>query len=115
MMYHNGKDDNEEYISDFMNRFKPQAGFRALYKINIEERKKPLYIEVSGAPCECSYSDKTGERVEVEITVTHDTMEEIIHGRMTFQRAFMTSKMKMKGDFKTLRNLDMLFDFAKTS
>jgi multimeric flavodoxin WrbA len=115
MMNNNGQDDSEEYIKEFMNRFKPQAGFRALYKINIEGRKKPLYIEVSGANCECTYNEKTGERVEVEMTVDHDTMEEIIHGRMTFQRAFMTSKMKMKGDFKTLRNLDLLFDFTKSS
>jgi putative sterol carrier protein len=113
MMYKKGPGDGEEYINDFINHFKPQAGFRALYKINIEERKKPLYIEVSGAHCECNYNERTGERVEVEMTISHDTMEEIILGHMTFQRAFMTSKMKMKGDFKTLRNLDLLFDFAK--
>ena len=29
-----------------------------------------------------------------------DVMNEIIQGRMTFQRAFMSGDMKMKGDFK---------------
>ncbi|MDR0221366.1 MAG: SCP2 sterol-binding domain-containing protein [Lachnospiraceae bacterium] len=115
MMYHDGGEAGEEYISEFTTRFKPQAGFRALYKINIENRKKPLYIEVSGADCECSYSDKNGDKADVEMTASEETMEEIIGGRMTFQRAFMTSKMRMKGDFKVLRTLDLLFDFAGTT
>jgi multimeric flavodoxin WrbA/putative sterol carrier protein len=113
MMYSNGQDDDEEFVSDFKKNFKPQAGFRAIYKINIEDRKKPLLIEIGGATCEITYSDKNGDRVDVEMGINRETLEEIILGRMTFQRAFMTSKMKMKGDFKTLRTLDMLFDFAK--
>jgi putative sterol carrier protein len=115
MMYHDGGEAGEEYISDFTTRFKPQAGFRAVYKINIENRKKPLYIEISGADCECSYSDRNGDKVDVEMSASQETMEEIIGGRMTFQRAFMTSKMRMKGDFKVLRTLDLLFDFAGTA
>ena len=41
------------------------------------------------------------------------TMEEIMNGRMTFQRAFMAGEMKMKGDFKILRTLDQIFIFEK--
>ena len=112
MMYNNDQDEDEEFISDFKNQFKPQAGFRAIYKLNIENRKKPLFIDVSGAACDCAYSEKANERVDVEMGIDRETLEEIISGRMTFQRAFMTSKMKMKGDFKTLRTLDLLFDFT---
>jgi hypothetical protein len=39
-------------------------------------------------------------------------MDEIVHGRMTFQKAFMTGEMTAKGNFKTLRMLDSLFDFS---
>jgi putative sterol carrier protein len=113
MMYNNEHVENEEFVADFINHFKPQAGFRAVYKMNIEDRKKPLFIEVSGATCECIYSEKSSDRVDVEMGIDRQTLEEIILGRMTFQRAFMTSKMKMKGDFKTLRTLDLLFDFTK--
>jgi len=112
MMYNNDSDEDEDFLADFRSNFKPQAGFRAVYKLNIENRKKPLFIEVSGANCECAYNDKASEKVDVEMGIDRDTLEEIIHGRMTFQRAFMTSKMKMKGDFKTLRTLDLLFDFT---
>ena len=112
MMYNNEAEEDEEFLADFRNHFKPQAGFRAIYKMNIEKRKKPLFIEVSGTTCECTYNDKATEKVDVEMSIDQETLEEIILGRMTFQRAFMTSKMKMKGDFKTLRTLDLLFDFS---
>lgn len=32
-------------------------------------------------------------------------------GRMTFQRAFMTGAIRMKGEFKLMRSLDQLFNF----
>ena len=40
-------------------------------------------------------------------------MDEIVEGRMTFQRAFMGGDMKMKGDFRILRSLDQIFSFIK--
>ena len=30
---------------------------------------------------------------------------------MTFQRAFMTGTIRMKGEFKLMRSLDQLFNF----
>ncbi len=39
-------------------------------------------------------------------------MESITSGRMTFQRAFMTGEMTAKGNFKILRMLDTIFNFA---
>ena len=112
MMYDSEQDEDEAFIADFKGRFKPQAGFRAVYRINIEGRRKPLYIDISGTVLDIAYSDRTGDRVDVEMGVDRGTLEEIIQGRMTFQRAFMTSKMKMKGDFKILRTMDLLFDFT---
>ena len=40
-------------------------------------------------------------------------MNEIVNGRMTFQRAFMSGAMTMKGDFQYMRSLDELFEFMK--
>jgi putative sterol carrier protein len=39
------------------------------------------------------------------------TMEDIINGRMTFQRAFMSGAMTAKGDLKIMRMLDQAFLF----
>ena len=41
-------------------------------------------------------------------------MEDIVNGRMTFQRAFMSGIMKrMKGDFRILRTLEQMFPFEE--
>ena len=41
-----------------------------------------------------------------------EVMDSIVDGRMTFQRAFMTGEMTAKGNFKILRMLDTMFNFA---
>ncbi|MDR2547260.1 MAG: SCP2 sterol-binding domain-containing protein [Lachnospiraceae bacterium] len=112
MIYNDAKEEGEEFVIDFRNRFKPRAGFRAVYRVNIADRKKPLIIDVSGAALDIAYNDKSAERADVEMSVNRETLDEIVKGRMTFQRAFMTSKMNAKGDFMILRTLDSLFDFV---
>ena len=47
------------------------------------------------------------------LQLSRQSMEEIINGRMTFQRAFMSGAMKTKGDFRILRTLDQLFLFEQ--
>ena len=44
--------------------------------------------------------------------LTPEVMDGVIAGRMTFQRAFMTGEMTAKGNFKILRMLDTVFNFA---
>ena len=43
------------------------------------------------------------------ITTEQRVFEDILDGRITFQRAFMDGSIKMKGDFKLLRSMDQLF------
>ena len=38
-------------------------------------------------------------------------MNDIINGRITFQRAFMSGEMTTKGEFNMLRMLDVIFPF----
>ena len=71
--------------------------------------KKPLSIKVDGA--EAEYLLEAIDKADVEISINDETMQDIVSGRMTFQRAFMAGNMKMKGDFKILRTLDELFVF----
>ena len=106
-------ENGKEYIQDFEKHYKPQPAFKANYKIVIDERKTPLAIEVNGPSLQCEY--KTIDGADVEIQLTSHVMNEIIAGRMTFQRAVMGGDMKMKGDFKILRTLDQIFVFAESS
>lgn len=103
------EDGNEEFIKDFKEHFVPQAGFKAVYKIQIEGKKKPLIIEINGA--ENNYYYGSVEHSDVDMQMSREAMNDIIFARMTFQRAFMGGAMKMKGDFKTLRTLDQIFTF----
>lgn len=103
------QDESSEYIEDFKSHFKPQPGFKAKYRITIEMIAKPLMLEVDGPDLVCYYGGI--ETADVEMNLKKDTLNEIIAGRMTFQRAFMAGDMKMKGDFRVLRNLDTVFAF----
>ena len=111
MLNEEGADSEEEYLGVFRKCFHPQAGFDAVYSIVIEEKKKKLIVSVHGPKLECFYG--IVDQSDVEVQLNRATMEEIVSGRMTFQRAFMSGAMKTKGDFQVLRNLDQLFVFEE--
>lgn len=104
-------EDTTLFVKDFEKKFKPVPGFKAVYKFVIDGRRRPLIIRVNASSCECSYGSV--DKQDVEASVSLSTMNEIVSGRMTFQRAFMGGDMKMKGDFKALRTLDQLFPFLE--
>lgn len=105
-------DDGKEYIDTLKSHFCPQPGMKAVYEIAIEGKKKPLIIQVDTTELNCYYGTSE-DAADVRIQMKNDVMNEIVNARMTFQRAFMGGDMKMKGDFKILRALDMLFQFMK--
>ena len=43
--------------------------------------------------------------------MSKETFDRIVQGRITFHRAFMTGDMTAKGNFRTLRMLDEVFNF----
>ena len=110
LMGSNEKENDTEFIEDFRAHFHPLAGFAARYKIVIDEKKKPLVIEVDGAQLKCFYGQ--GEVFDVEVQMSQDSMIEIVSGETSFQRSFMAGDMKLKGDFKVLRMLDQVFMFG---
>lgn len=101
--------ESENYIKSFKDNFQPVPGFKGSYKISAG--KKIISIKVNGA--DVVYSTDATDKTDVDITVSDETLQEIVAGRMTFQRAFMAGNMKMKGDFKILRTLDELYTFMK--
>ena len=102
-------EESNLFVEDLKNHFHPQPGFQAVYKFYIPESAKPLVVKVDNAEMECFYG--TVDKADVEMQISLEVMNEIIQGRMTFQRAFMAGSMKMKGDFKILRTLDILYAF----
>lgn len=102
-------DTQKEYITELESHFVPQGDFTANYLFMIEEKKKPLVVEVAGEELNCYYGQQ--ENVDVYAKLTGEVMNNILAGRMTFQRAFMTGEMTAKGNFKTLRTLDQIFIF----
>lgn len=105
-----GEEEDNPYIKDFESHFKPAGGFSASYLFVIEGRKLPLFLDVREKELTCCYEEKEG--IGVYARLSPEVMDDIVQGRMTFQRAFMTGAMTAKGNFKTLRMLDTVFDFG---
>jgi putative sterol carrier protein/NAD(P)H-dependent FMN reductase len=97
------------YLDEFKKHFKPQPGFSAVYKFNIQELDNSLILKVDHTELDGYYGDI--EVSDVELAISADVLDKIIAGESTFQRGFMSGDMKMKGDFKVLRTLDMIFVF----
>lgn len=107
-----GKSKDEEdtmYIKELESHFVPQEEFQATYLLMIEGKPKPLYIEVANEEMSCHYGKE--ENIDVFAKLSSEVMDNIVAGRKTFQRAFMTGEMTAKGNFKTLRMLDTVFNF----
>lgn len=105
--------NSELFIRDFAAHFIPQSNFSASYKIIIKEMKKPLILEIKNDKLDCYYGNL--EEPEVICKLSQEVLGNIIYSRMSFQRAFMSGEMQVKGDFKILRMLDQMFSFMTES
>ena len=90
--------------------FVPQEEFSAVYMFMIEGKKKPLILNIQNEELNLYYGQE--DNADIIAKFTPAVMEEILEGRMTFQRAFMTGIMTAKGNFKTLKMLDQIFLFG---
>lgn len=99
-----------EYVKVLTRNFTPVAGVNARYKIAFSDNTRlgNIIVDVDNSKCNCQIGDT--EDYDVKLTVDQRSFEDIIGGRMTFQRAFMAGNIKLKGDFKLLRSMDQLFD-----
>ncbi len=109
MMSENGMDVESEFIKSFTSNFVAPRDFSATYMFVIEDKKKTLYIKVDNHNLYIKYENHNS--ADIVAKLNHSVMESITHGRMTFQRAFMTGAMTAKGDFSILRMLDQIFNF----
>lgn len=101
------KSSVDGYIDSLRNHFSPLPGLKATYKMVVGN--KTIGVTVSGA--DITIGKEALGKSDVELTLSEETLNEIISGRMTFQRAFMGGSMTMKGEFGLMRNLDEIFTF----
>lgn len=101
--------DERTFVEEFEKNFHPEGVVNASYKFLIENRKKPLIIEIVDSKLKCYYGNN--ESVDCLVKTKSETLEHIMDGQISFQRAFMTGQMQVKGDFRILILLDQVFTF----
>lgn len=110
-MLNQGSDDSKNlYIQSLKDNYIPQGvDFNASFAIEISDIKKNLIIEVDNNKLNCYY----GEKIDAQVTAktSSEVMNKLVNGRTTFQGAFMSGELSAKGNFKTLRTFDQLFQF----
>lgn len=100
-------EEDSDFIKELEAAFSPVDDFNVSYMFIIKEKAKPLMIEISNEKLHCYYGDS--EETDVVAKLSSEIFDNIVNGRMTFQRAFMSGDMTAKGNFKTLRMLDQIF------
>lgn len=110
MLANSGPKESKEYSQSFVSVFHPVADAHTVYTIKLEDACGLLQLHVKGK--ELTYTDREEEKTDIELIMKEEVLADIMQGRMTFQRAFMTGVMKMKGDFSKFRQMDELFPFS---
>ena len=104
------KEGSQEFVGNIKNNFKPPKDeVKAVFEIRMTDSQKTLVIDVNNTQLKCYYGEC--EHPDVVATTTKAVINRLVNGRTTFQGAFMSGELTAKGDFKTLRMFDHLFQF----
>ena len=93
MLGNDGADHND-LIKQFRNHFKPQEGFKATYSIEMSDLSRSIIIEVNEAELKCYYGDL--KETDVASRTTGEVLNDIVAGKTTFQKAFMSGDLAAK-------------------
>jgi multimeric flavodoxin WrbA/putative sterol carrier protein len=102
-------DAGQDFIKNLKDNFHPLDDFAASYSITLSDTKKTLIVEINNKRLKCYYGEKPD--ADVIAKTTHAVMNKLVLGRTTFQGAFMSGELTAKGNFKTLRSFDQVFQF----
>ncbi len=103
---------DEEYLRDFEKAYRSgDPDRKRTFAFVIEGKKLPLSISIDGSICKCAYAHEPGD-ADIYVKAAQSVMDAIVDGRETFQRAFMTGEISVKGNFKMWSEMDDIFVFG---
>ncbi len=109
MLEEEEKGGDDHYLAALKAHYVPQENFSATYLIKIEGKEKSLIIEIHNKELECYFGQI--EQADVIGKMSINVLDDIVEGRMTFQRAFMQGSMTAKGNLRIIRMFDENFVF----
>ena len=109
MLEEEEKGGDEHYLVALKAHYVPQENFTATYLIKIEGKDKSLIIEIRNKEMDCYFGQI--EQADVIGKLSINVLDDIVEGRMTFQRAFMQGSMTAKGNLRIIRMFDENFVF----
>lgn len=104
----NGGDDY--YLDVFKEHFNEDNIYAATYMIIISDKGKSVIINADRGNLQVEFGENKSANVIAKMS--KETFDQLVSGKLSFHRAFMTGDMTAKGNFKTLRMLDEIFDFT---
>ena len=84
-----------------------EKSLKAILKYQITDLNEEGYIIIQDG--DCSYRESIEGMSTVELILTDEVLKEILAKHMTYQKAFMLGKLKVKGNFAILPKLDQIF------
>lgn len=111
MLEEEEKGADDYYLIELKNHYIPQSDFKATYLIKINDKNKSLIIEIDNGNMNCYFGQI--EQADVISKLSTNILDDIVEGRMTFQRAFMQGVMTAKGNLRIIRMFDENFIFSK--
>lgn len=103
-------EETDPLITTFANAYKPELDFSASYAIILSDQDRILHLQATATQVKCFYA--ATEEADVILRTTTKVLENIFAGRTTFQKGFMVGEISVKGNFKSIRMLDTIFDFS---
>ena len=98
-------------VSHFIRSYQPEPDFTASYAVIISDKDLILHLEAAPEHVKCFYA--ATEEADVILRTTSKVLNNILEGKISFQKGFMAGEISAKGNFKTLRMLDTIFRFEK--
>ena len=76
-------------------------------KYNVTDIEEKGYIIIKDG--DCNFVEQTQDIPTVEMILTEEVLMSILSKKLTYQKAFMLGKLKVKGNFSVLPKLDQIF------
>lgn len=110
MLGDNKTDSSQKLLEKIKSQFDSSTEIKASYCISLTDADKTIVIEANGSDLNCYYGQKNDADVIAKTTL--NTFQSVLDGEITFQKAFMSGVLTAKGNFKTLRAFDSIFQLS---